>query len=247
MEAFLVEALAAPASPASLAGLKERLAAMWRLPWENEHKVPFKRLVLNGFRIYGSDRLPPAQQCQCPCGRGVPGRWHCFHACPVARAVWRSVAVASGAFSGAGAMAPPLALRHAWLAEPPPGVAPGVWLVVVLAAVEALDKGRRCLLALWLAARDADVAADRAPDAVRARVVRASAVAVESFWALLGDFAALNSARLPRGWQCEQLPPAAPFLHAVPGGAGGLRASARPQDASVEAVLPWALRESSSA
>ena len=131
-----------------LAELSAVLRRLWRLPWENGRKETFWRLAY--------DALPTAARLHvnepCPCGAAVPrpGRQHHFWDCPVARAV---VGQLEAARAVAAAPAPPPApptLADVWLARPPNGVHAGVWGVVCLAAVEAMDHGRRRLTGLRL-------------------------------------------------------------------------------------------------
>ncbi|PRW05685.1 Transposon TX1 uncharacterized 149 kDa [Chlorella sorokiniana] len=110
------------------------LQRLWRLRCDNGLKEPFWLLAHNG--------LPTAARLQssCKCGAAAPGdRLHHYWACPVAAAVLSSIAAAAG-----GSIP-----RHAiWLCRAPAGIYAGVWDLVCLAAVAAMDHGRRTLYAL---------------------------------------------------------------------------------------------------
>jgi len=75
-----------------------------------------------------------------------------------------------------------LTRKHVWLMHAPASVHPGLWRVVCLAAVEAMDKGRR-LLGGWHQREAAG--GDPAPPPIAA-----GRRAMAHFWALLEDFAA---------------------------------------------------------
>ena len=106
----------------------------------------------------------------------------------------------------------------------------GVWLVVCMAALSAMDYGRRRLTALHLAAQPQqdrqgfrqlslfEAWGVQAPAPAVSAVEQASRSAVARLWALLADFSSVGM--LPRGWQT--LPTADhPFLVRVPGPVGG--------------------------
>ena len=156
-------------------------------------------------------------------------REHFFWSCPVAQAVVGSVQRARAAAAG-GAQPQPVTRADLWLAEPPSGgsrVHEQVWLVVCLAALSAMDYGRRRLVALHLAAqpqRDSqgltqlslyDAWGRAAPAPAQSIVDQAGRSAVARFWALVADFASVRI--LPRGGQ--SIPEAGhPFLVRVTGG-----------------------------
>lgn len=80
------------------------------------------------------------------CGAACPGRVHHFWDCPVAVAVVDSVLTAlPAAWCTRVAGRPPLTMRHVWLMQRPAGpkkLHSGVWRVVCLAALTAMDVGR---------------------------------------------------------------------------------------------------------
>jgi exonuclease III len=192
--------------------LLDLLPRLWRVRWENKYKEPFWRLV--------HDALPTAARLHstglpCPCGTGGqrPDRLHHFWACPVAQAV---VGAIGAAVAAAGRPQPEqLSRAHIWLARPPAGVRPSVWRVVCLAAVAAMDSGRRHL-ARWLLAPAQQPAGTPLHEA-------AARAAVARFWCLLADFAALRA--YPRSFPAS-LPAGHPFL--APGALPGALVVHRP-------------------
>jgi hypothetical protein len=215
--------------------LQRRFAAVWRLPWDNCYKELFWRLPLDGVAIYGSPKfVHPVRGCRCCCGTADGGREHNFWQCPPAAAVRRSLAVVLVQLSPS----TPLLRRHIWLADPPlPSVCAGVWQVVALSALCGMDAGRR-LMAAVCGERQLQVA----PDAV---VRRACVKAVDTLWALVSDFARLNSASLPRRWSPRRLALSHPFMHASPLGVGvhGLRVTQPPAEAGAAAVAELVVAE----
>lgn len=132
--------------------------AVWKVRWDNHVKEVYWRLVLNGLAT--AERLHKPEQ-RCLCAQPGPGRLHHFWECPVARAVADTVAtqlVGPFALRPAGQV---LTARHLMLMRPPdtvsdtalqPAIHEGVWQVVCLAAVAAMDVGRRAT-AKWYVRR----------------------------------------------------------------------------------------------
>lgn len=184
---FAVEAAGAArnGSGDEVAALLRRL---WRLRCDNCLKEPFWLLVHDG--------LPTAARLRTTCKCGAPGpgdRLHHYWACPVAAAVTGAVAAAAG-------RAVP---RHAiWLCRAPPGIHAGVWDLVCLAAIAAMDHGRRVLYALSTGPPPGAPLA-----AVAGRTARAR------FWSHLTDFLAFGCA--PLTWR-EQCSSGHPFIHIEP-------------------------------
>eukprot|EP00887_Chlorella_sp_A99_P007506 scaffold2.g7506.t1 len=126
---------------AGLASLFGLLGQAWRVRWDNHYKETLWHLALNGLPV--AARMAGADAVRCACGAaheatGAPlGRAHHFWVCPVARAVVASLE----------AQLPlacrPLRRRALLLGEAPAGVHAGVWAIVCLAAVEALERSRR--------------------------------------------------------------------------------------------------------
>jgi exonuclease III len=179
------------------AQLRAAFPRLWRLPWENAAKEPFWRLVYNAHPTAARQHRPDP----CPCGAPVPDRCHHYWACPVAQAVQTAI---NACLAAATPAAPPVQKHQIWLALAPPGVHRGVWDVVCLAAVRAMDKGRRALIRETLAPPNPED--PTTPDALAARC---GAAAQGHFWSSLYSFA--SHRRIPPGWQ-DHCPPTHPFL-----------------------------------
>jgi hypothetical protein len=192
--AFVAEALPALAPEA------ERLAAvaalvggtlprLWGIRWENAQKEVLWRLAVDGVPMPGNSHMHGSAPRACACGGHVAPspRMHHFWDCPVAQAVVAAVSAAAG-------VAVPRATL--WLVLCPDGLCPVVWDVVCLAALSAMERGRR-------SAVSASAAAAGAPAAQRA-----AAVAVTDFWGRLASFVALRVA--PVSW--ADVPPDHPFV-----------------------------------
>jgi hypothetical protein len=121
-------------------------AQLWRVHWDNSIKEVYWRLVLNGLAT--GERLHQ-QQCRCVCGSmpdgQPPGRRHHFWDCPVAQSVVRVLQQQLLGGWCRGALLP----HHVLCMEAPKGCSDahtlhkGVWRIVCLAAVNAMDLGRR--------------------------------------------------------------------------------------------------------
>ena len=187
-------------------GFLARLRRAWDLPWDNRYKELLWRLSVDG--VVGAGGHDVVCGGACPCGwtpprgdrSGLEGagrvaRSHYFWGCPVAGAVVAEVK--------RGWPSPPaLSAVHLWLLLAPdchPAVHPQAWLVVCLAALDAMETGRR---ALWQASM-AGAAGEQA-------VHRACRRAAATFWCSLQDFAELHSASVPSGW--DSALPGGPFL-----------------------------------
>ena len=161
------------------------LQGLWQLPWDNGHKEVYWRLTL--------DALPTAARRhaaddKCCCGQPCPDRMHHFWTCPAAAALQGLIATH---LQRRGLLQGPLQAVHILLAQPPsPQVHKGVWRVVCLAAVCALDHVRRATSARTLAGLTETGASMAARMADRA---------VARFWDLLTDFCVLGLA--PPAWQ----------------------------------------------
>lgn len=157
-----------------LAAFRSSLRKAWRIRCPNALKEPFWRLAI--------DATPGArvQPWRCPCSTDVPyphGRPHSFWDCPVAVAVRRTLE----------ATLPDTTLHRSalWLMRPPvPACSAPVWRLVCLAAVDAMEHGRRLL---WATRHRTTAAPCPLPDDVLTVV---GAAAVTRFWSSLRDFAA---------------------------------------------------------
>jgi len=171
--------------------MRHALQALWRLPMPNSLKQPFWYCFLDA--IPTAARLHTRRPCGCGVSRAFPDRRHHFADCPVAQAVATTVTQNHPPRVGANVLADLRTLT------PPPGIHAGIWSLVSLAAVYAMEAGRRRLSSRILqgeARRGAALAAD------------VSAFAIESFWSVL---AAASRAPLPFAWR-TQAPAPHPFL-----------------------------------
>ena len=150
--------------PAQLTSLRATLARAWALKWENQHKEVLWRMTVQGVRGVAAHGLPTTHPC--PCGGLAAGACagdalrHHFWSCPVAVAVVEELQRGWEAGEGALApMVPPLRREDLWLLAPPlrpsggqqqKRMHGGVWMVVCLAALTAMDVGRRALVAMHL-------------------------------------------------------------------------------------------------
>jgi hypothetical protein len=196
------------------------LREAWALPMVNTTKEPLWRMAI--------DAIPGArfQPWTCPCSLhrtpAPAGRLHTFWECPVALAVRAQLTMSLG---GPGATR-----ASVWLlTSPSPAVCPEAWVAVSLAALDAMDYGRRLLWVVrhspsWAApvpggapllpgALPPPLLAAHVPphlaaggDAAMATVATAAAA---RFWLNLQDFAKGCSAPLA-GWL---VPTGHPFLH----------------------------------
>jgi hypothetical protein len=187
----------ATATGGTVAQLRAALNRLWRLPWENTAKEPFWRLIYDALPTAARQHRPDP----CPCGHDVPDRHHHYWTCPVAQAVQATI---NSCLTAARPGAPPVQRHHIWLAQAPPRVHCGVWDVVCLAAVRAMDKGRRALIRETLAPHNP---AD--PPTPAALAARCGEVARGAFWSSLHSFT--SHRRIPPGWQ-DNCPPGHPFM-----------------------------------
>ena len=150
--------------------------------------------MLNGLLLAG--RMP---SCPRPCcygsGGDRPDRRHQFWECPVAAAVLDSLSAKLGGRS--------LSPAQLWLATPPLGVHQGVWEVVCLAGLAAMDSGPRLV-----------EARRRQPPHTTALLPRPAHPGCGSplcgrFWALSHDCCAAGS--VPTGWR-SKVQSTGPFL-----------------------------------
>jgi hypothetical protein len=192
-------ALAVDADAGPVDELLGVLGRLWRVRWENRNKEPFWRLVYDAFPT--AARLHLEQPCCCGAA-ATADRHHHFWACPVAQAVVTAISSAAAAQQP---LAAPLSKDSIWLARSPAAVHSGVWDVVCLAAIAAMDHGRRRMYALSLG-----------PPPATPLHVSSSRSAVAYFWERLTDFVALR--RVPASWRAS-VPLGHPFIHFDPASA----------------------------
>jgi hypothetical protein len=200
-------------------GFRATLKHAWALPMANPVKEPLWRLAIDsipGARI-------PGWQCPCSLHRPPPPsqRLHAFWECPVALAVREQLRAALG-------MAPPRAA--VWLlASPTPACCGLAWVAVCLAALDAMEHGRKLLWAVRCSPQWADpgpgaalllhralppnlFAAHVRPHLVGGRDAAVASVASQAacrFWHNLQDFAR-GCPVPPAEWA---VPHGHPFLH----------------------------------
>ena len=201
-EAFLTFVLALPDGPgraavrpsglqrdAALAPLYATLAALWRLPWSNDYKQVFWRLLYDGLPTAG--RLHQSGVCACglpSAQRRPPNDWHhVFWECFVARAVRTELQRCCPGGSA-------LTRQQLFLMQPPAGVLLEVWQVVCLAALNAMWRCR---------------AQPTARAVTLAAAIQRAGDAVDCFWSLLHDFT--RTGRYRQSWR-RRMTPAHPFL-----------------------------------
>ena len=235
------------------------LRKAWSLKWDNNHKDIFWRLTVDGIcgcsaRSTWGCPCCPFQAPAFP-SREYDPRIHAYWECPVAQAVIHTIEVelhlgrippwparrgnhfqATTLRQGAGHFhvgqaQPPLLMRSSlWLCSSPSRfVHSGVWMVVCLAALSAMDYGRRQLFRL-LQLSKGKLNAGSAPPIARqctlheawgltpppprlppppSLVGRVRALVVADFWGRLSQYAAMGLA--PASWECR-VGPTHPFL-----------------------------------
>jgi hypothetical protein len=182
--AYVRAATGRPAMPAASEEYRtfvRTLPHAWRLQCDNRLKEALWRLAVNALP---GARLRP-NTWRCPCTADGPpastGRLHSHWDCPVAQAV-RGQLVAAELPCGPLPAEP--ARAHVWLLRSPGDrVAEGPWALVALAAVAAMEFGRRRLWALTHAGAEREAA-----------VAAAGNMAAEWFRAALSDFRAVPDA-----------------------------------------------------
>ena len=162
------------------------LARIWKLNWDNSHKEVLWRLAVNGLPL--ASRMRGGGPKPCSCGHATPDRRHHFWECPVAVAVVDSMQAQLGVRRN-------ITCRNLWLAEPPANVHAGMWDVVCLAALVAMDSGRRLMTRIILTAREQN--SQLTPGLTQ----HAAQHAVARFWDLLQDFCTVGLA--PATWQAQ--------------------------------------------
>ncbi len=192
------------------------LRRWWKVRVPNEHKEAAWRLTLNGFPT--ARRMHTGTNCVA-CGAAEPDVAHHCWSCPVALAVRREIEgqlQAHRVGDGPPWLAADGQLRCAsvWMGVlPHPRLHRMVWDMVCLAAIEAMDYGRRVA---WAAVADGPALPHLAGERIAGRG------AVGEFWRVLADFAV--STVVPRRAQGVLLTQQ-PFIawHVVLAGGNGLR------------------------
>jgi hypothetical protein len=174
----------------------------WKVRWENLRKETLWRLSVQGVPNAGGHDICRGGVCPCGwrcAGQGAEGarqeRSHYFWHCSVAKAVVAEIQACLPADV-------PVACAHVWLVRPPSAaVDMCVWIVVCLAALSAMDTGRRFMWKLHLTApalrQQTLLEAWGMQDAAPSSTVCAGRVAVAQFWQLMQDFVGLHK------WPCK--------------------------------------------
>jgi hypothetical protein len=116
---------------------------LWKLRWDNHYKEVFWRLPLNGLAT--AERMH-MHDSSCVCGAVGGGRRHHFWDCPVARAVVATMERQLPGWFDASLQPQHVLCMKCPVAVGVVGARPlhkGVWRVVCLAAINAMDLGRR--------------------------------------------------------------------------------------------------------
>lgn len=171
------------------------------MKWENLNKEAWWRLAVDGISLLGNSHLRGAPRRACGCGSytaATPNctpRQHHFWRCPVAQDVVEQVSCRAGV---------QITRANLWLLVGPAGFEQCVWDVVALAAIGAMETGRRFLMAALQRVEVVD------PAVLCAQAQRR---AVSDFWGRLQGFAMLGVPR--QGW--ELVGPRHPILRVVDG------------------------------
>jgi hypothetical protein len=188
--------------------LSRLLHAAWALKWDNHRKEVLWRLMLDALPT--AERMHHHQQV-CACGVVCPGRLHHYWECPVAQAV---VTCLNNQLHMCDVQAD-VYRPHVWLARSPcTAVHAGVWLVVALAALLGMDKGRKLLFA-WAQRMAQQPPASQHEILVQHQhhIMLASRMATATFWDMLHDFVGVNDCH-PE-WE-GKVGITHPFLYMVP-------------------------------
>jgi hypothetical protein len=184
------------------------LQAAWVLKWDNHRKEVLWRLMLDALPT--AERMHHTQEA-CACGVVCPGRLHHYWECPVAQAV---VTVLRDQLHMCGVQVD-VYRPHVWLARSPCTlVHAGVWLVVALAALLAMDKGRK-LLYVWSQrlTQQPLLSPHHILEQHQHHIMLASKLASATFWDMLGDFVGVGDCH-PE-WE-GRVGITHPFLYVVP-------------------------------
>jgi hypothetical protein len=195
---------------------------VWSLPWENKYKEILWRLAVNGVAMYGSARYMADQPpLPCLCGTGLVSRTHHYWECPIATAVMQEVQLGWKPATTTTTVAGSITREQLWMLHAPHRTTHDIWQVVVLAALNAMDAGRRRLTSICMTAREQHHRhPTQQPQATQARISAtaeqlqlACVFATERFWSNLRDFAVLNHHRPPKRWVSQlSESPAHPFF-----------------------------------
>jgi hypothetical protein len=179
----------------ALCSLRKALTIAWRLPCSDDIKEAYWRLSAG---ITPGCSFTP-WTCPCACITPVTPSLHSFWDCPVAKAIRQQLqlcinhSLLDAPLLDAPPPPPPatptLTRSALWLHRPPmPSICSEAWSLICIAAIHAMDSGRR---ALWVQRHEAAWN----PSNALAAVSTASVTATTTFWAVLQD----AIATIPRG------------------------------------------------
>ena len=174
--------------------LTETLPRLWQeTKWENTHKEAYWRLAVDGVPLLGNSHMRRAGAAKCGCGvrpghgesRDTPRKHH-FWACPVAQAVVGQVEPKLGVA---------ITRANLWLVQAPGQTEQCVWDVIVMAAISAMETGRRFMAAtMRRGAGQGEPRLEAGTDLAE----RGARRAVIDFWGRLHGFTQLGVPK--RGW-----------------------------------------------
>ncbi|KAL4514492.1 hypothetical protein Ndes2526A_g03960 [Nannochloris sp. 'desiccata'] len=169
----------------------------WYIRWDRKHTEILWLLAHDALPT--AARLHTTDTCSCCPTITTPGLLHHFWSCSVSEAIrnefWQQLSSLEG-FSQS-----TLRRHHLWLLECPlPSFYQPLWPVVALAALNAMDSGRRSLFRLSRNSSTASI-----PTVERAAIRNG----IAAFWKLLAQFAANPQA--PQRW--SSLPEDHPIIH----------------------------------
>jgi hypothetical protein len=180
----------------SLRHLKSSISSMWKMKWELRNKETYWRLVNNG--ISGAGGHDSTTSRPCPCGWIPPDKaggtlgnkasadaWriHAFWNCAVAQAVVNEINHSLG-------ITDLMQRHHLWLSIPPMTHNPinlHIWQVVTLAAVTAMDHGRKAMHAMLKSVPATPPPQHQRTPALSV-ITRAANAASGRFWCILQDY-----------------------------------------------------------
>jgi exonuclease III len=172
---------------------------LWKIKWEADQKEAYWRLAVGGFSGFSMHR---GQGHNCPCGRvdACSDRVHHFSTCTVAKALRTHIQDSADIGDEDSLFEIIVERRNLWLLAPPhQTIEQAIWDVVCLAAISAMDYGRRLLFA----SRN-----EQGYVGNGATLARVKTQVIADFWARLQSYVSLGIK--PRGW--DKIPPGHPWI-----------------------------------
>ena len=193
--ALSIGAAAAPpaAATAPQPVMPALLSNLWRLGCGNIIKEPYWRLVLDALP---TARRRGAETEQCCCGASSADREHHYWRCQLAQRMVTAMDDELMAFAARhGRVHTPLTAAEVWLCRPPVGVLPWLWQLVCMAAIAAMEFGRRGAARLQLS---------EPPTSAEAALIIMGRSAEARLWELLAE--AASGHKLPTQQSGQQQP-----------------------------------------